>query len=109
MSNHLRNLRTGEIKTVDPDSAEFHKLKAERDEATGFPLWEQTGAHDADPKNASSDYEVENRSRFDADIADVTTDGVLQSGEHQLGGNGSPFAEAASSSRSSSSGSSSKS
>src|SRR5213080_4984189 len=105
MSNYMRNLRTGEIKTVDPDSAEFHKLKAERDEASGFPLWEQTGAHDADPKVASSDFEVTNRSRFSADIADVTTDGVLQSGEHQLGGNGSPFAEAASatSTRSSSS------
>jgi hypothetical protein len=106
MGNYMRNLRTGEIKVVDPDSADFHKLKAERDDDTGFPVWEQTGAHDADPKNASSDFEVENRSRFDAKIHDVTTDGVLQSGAHQLGGNTSPFASVKDGSASSSSGSS---
>jgi hypothetical protein len=84
MPNYMRNISTGEIKTVEPDSAEFNKLKAERTGDGRFPLWEQTGAHDADPKAASSDFEVTNRSKWDADLHDVTTDGVLQSGDDQF-------------------------
>lgn len=93
MPNYMRNISTGEIKTVEPDSAEFNELKAERTDDGRFPLWEQTGAHDADPKVAAAEFEVVNRERFDADVHDVTSDGVLQSGEHQLGGDASPFAE----------------
>lgn len=83
MALYLRNLQTGAIKTVEPDSDEFTKLKAERTDDGRFPLWEQTSKDDAAP---TEDYEVANRSRWDAKLADVTTDGILQSGDHQLGG-----------------------
>jgi hypothetical protein len=80
---YLRNLETGEIKTVDSASEEFGKLKAER---TGqFPTWEQTSAGDADPLNHSSEYEIRHRQQWDAPIEDVTTDGVRISGAGQLG------------------------
>lgn len=95
MALYLRNLKTGAIKTVEPDSKEFAAAKAERTDDGRFPLWEQTSAPDADPKNFGSDYEIANRSRWDAKIEDVTTDGVLQSGEHALGGPVGGFADLA--------------
>jgi hypothetical protein len=85
MPLYLRNLETGKIVTVDPDSAEFQKLKAERTNDERFPLYEQTSSGDADPKQFASSYEVENRERWNADIADVTTDGILQSGPNAVG------------------------
>lgn len=79
MPLYLRNIVTGKIETVDPDSSEFAKLKAERTDDGRFPLYEQTGAHDADPKNAASEYEVNARGEHDVPLHDVTSDGVGQS------------------------------
>lgn len=79
MGLYLRNIVTGTIKDVEADSAEFEKLKRERTDDGRFPLYEQTGGHDADPKNQSSSYEVDGRSEYDLPIHDVTTDGVPQS------------------------------
>jgi hypothetical protein len=79
MGLYLRNIETGQIKEVEADSAEFEKLKDERTDDGRFPLYEQTGGHDADPKNASSDEEVALRERHDLPIHDVTSDGVPQS------------------------------
>jgi len=78
MPNYMRNLETGAIKTVDPDSKEFADCKAERAD-NGRPVWEQTSAPDADPKNQASSYEVDHRSQWDAPIHDVTTDGAAMS------------------------------
>lgn len=85
MPLYLRNLKTGKIVTVEPETAEFAKLKAERTDDGRFPLYEQTSSADADPKQFASDYEVDRRSEWKADLADVTTDGVLQSGPNALG------------------------
>lgn len=74
----MRNLETGEIKTVEPDSKEFAACKAARAD-NGLPLWEQTSAGDADPKTHASSYEVEHRELHDAPVHDVTTDGAAQS------------------------------
>lgn len=82
MAYYLRNLETGAIKTVEPDSDEFAKAKAERTKDGRFPLWEQTSQDDADPRE---DYEVRNRSQWDAKLHDVTTDGVRQSGPNAVG------------------------
>lgn len=79
MGLYLRNIETGQIKQVEADSAEFSKLKAERTSDGRFPLYEQTGAHDADPKISASDEEVVLRDRHDLPIADVTSDGVPKS------------------------------
>jgi hypothetical protein len=71
---------TGDIKVVEPDSAEFHKLVAERiDDAPNRPLYEQTSAGDADPKNSAAAEEVARREEHDLPIHDVTSDGVPQS------------------------------
>lgn len=78
MPNFMRNLATGEIKTVEPDSKEFRKLQEQRDD-NGRPLFEQTGGHDADPKTFASEYEVERRAEHDLPLPDVTTDGIAQS------------------------------
>lgn len=77
MSLYLRNLQTGEIKTVEPDSKEFEKLRLER--VGSLPRYEQTGPHDADPKAFAHQYEVDHRSEFDVPLPDVTTDGSGQS------------------------------
>lgn len=79
MSVYLRNIVTGDIKVVDPDSAEFHKLVAERIEDSHRPLYEQTSAGDADPKNSAAAEEVARREEHDLPIHDVTSDGVPQS------------------------------
>jgi hypothetical protein len=79
MGLYLRNVETGAIKEVDPDSKEFNELKAQRTEDGRFPLYEQTSAADADPKNAASPEEVALRERHDLPISDVTSDGVAQS------------------------------
>src|SRR5438105_3868375 len=96
MALYLRNIQTGAIKTVDPDSKEFADAKEQRTDDGRFPLWEQTGQHDAAPRE---DYEVANRSKWDAKLPDVTTDGVLQSGQHAagaaIGGQADSKAEAA--------------
>lgn len=83
---YFRNLETGAIKEADPQSADGAKLKSERTKDGRFPLWEQTSNADADPKTHAASYEVENRSKWKADIHDVTTDGVLQSGPSAVGG-----------------------
>lgn len=99
MPLYLRNLRTGEIKTVEADSPEFAKLKLERAE-DGRPLFEQTGPHDADPKNHASEYEVEHRGEHDVPLPDVTSDGVGQSAKSaEKLGNDAPVAPAASGSK----------
>jgi hypothetical protein len=80
MPLHLRNIQTGNVKTVEPDSKEFADLKAERTDDGRFPLWEQTSAGDADPEQFASQYEVDHRSRWGVKpLSDVTTDGVGQS------------------------------
>lgn len=96
MSLYLRNLRTGEIKTVEADSAEFAKLRLERAE-DGRPLFEQTGPHDADPKNHAAEYEVTHRGEYGVPLPDVTTDGVGQSAKSaEKLGNDAPVGPSAS-------------
>jgi hypothetical protein len=74
---HLRNLEDGTIKVVESASEEFAKLKAERTENGRFPLYEQTGAHDADPEGFASEEEVAARERWNVKpLSDVTADGV---------------------------------
>lgn len=79
MGVYLRNLASGDIKQVDSDSPEFAKLKAARTDDGRFPLYEQTGAHDADPKGFASEFEYERRNRYDGPAHDVTSDGVPKS------------------------------
>ncbi len=79
MPYYLRNIETGTVKTVEPDSAEFYKLRAEKVESGRFPLYEQTSAPDADPKNAAAEEEVVLREQHDLPISDVTSDGVPMS------------------------------
>jgi hypothetical protein len=77
---HLRNIESGAIKVVDTISAEFAKLKGQRTKDDRFPLYEQTGAHDADPEHHASTEEVSARSKWGVQpLSDVTADGVGQS------------------------------
>lgn len=79
MGLYLRNLATGDIKQVESGSPEFAKLKQERTDDGRFPLYEQTGAHDADPKHSASEFEHDRRDRHKGPAHDVTTDGVPKS------------------------------
>lgn len=79
MSAHYRNIETGEIKFVDPQGDESAALRKERTKNGRFPLWEQTGAHDADPANHAAPEEVAARSRWGVPLPDVTADGFGQS------------------------------
>jgi hypothetical protein len=76
---HLRNIESGAIKIVDTIDAEFAKLRAQRTKDGRFPLYEQTGAHDADPEHHASTEEVSARSKWGVPLPDVTADGVGQS------------------------------
>jgi hypothetical protein len=76
---HLRNIETGAIKVCETVSDEFANLRAERTKSGRFPLWEQTGAHDADPENHATKEEAQARSSFGVPASDVTADGIGKS------------------------------
>lgn len=79
-NSFFRNIETGFVKLVDTASEEFAALKREVTRDGRFPLWEQTGAHDADPENHATAEEVAERSRHGVQpLSDVTADGVGQS------------------------------
>jgi len=92
MSNvYLRNIETGVVKIVDTVEEEFAKLIHERIQGGRFPLWEQTGAHDADPEHHASAEEVASRSKWRVDhLSDVTADGVGQSTASAVEGSRKP-------------------
>ncbi|HEY7831790.1 MAG TPA: hypothetical protein VIC06_14605 [Solirubrobacteraceae bacterium] len=79
-NSFFRNVETGLVKVVDTASEEFAQLKREVTTDGRFPLWEQTGAHDADPENHATAEEVAERAKHGIQpLSDVTADGVGQS------------------------------
>jgi hypothetical protein len=51
----MRNVVTGEYKTVEADSEEFWTLRAELQVGNNRPRWEQTGHHDLQARQARED------------------------------------------------------
>ncbi len=76
MPAFLRHIITGETKQLESWTPEWEAARLERD-ANGYPVWEETGAHDAVPEEFAHPDEVASREQHNVlPLSDVTADGV---------------------------------
>ncbi len=76
MPAFLRHIITGEIRKLESWTPEWERARMERD-GNGYPVWEETGAHDAAPEVYAHPDEVASRESHGVHpLSDVTADGV---------------------------------